>query len=331
MSSEGDFQEFADLKSQEQSHVKKSYRKWFGIGTNSRCFDPLGPLLNNHEDSNFGKQCRQIYNKDSFTTDLFESQKSVDVEQFVADLEANEYEYWKLLRTCLNGDCRIFSLHQPLNKSLKSFLYALLKAINPNCVLEDVAMSERNKEGGEVQVGSDGVDNVGGGEVQVRGNRKESDEDRIVKEHRPSLDSSGTKELTVCNDPAVPVVGESAIKASSPHQPQPTQTVKPSPPQPSNNRRRRSNDLPNSPPHNNRVPEFESPVKNPTSKKPKDKNGEREKKDDEQLAQKEYPKSYYHSKAKSNYDSRALNKNSDSQGRRDDFSQRTAHNRRTRF
>ena len=332
MSSEGDFREFTDLEAQDQSLVKRSYRKWFGASQHSRAVVSTGPLLNSQEDSNFGNQCRQIYRKDPFATELFESRKAVDVEQFVAELEANEYEYWKLLRMCLSADCRLFSQYQPVNKSLKSFLYALLKAINPECVLEDLPTGEGDKGGDGPKVGSEAAEAVEEGELVVGPVQAEGGTGEAAKEQRQSLDGSGKKETASCIEPGMTGTDEPNVKAPAAAESQQKQAVKPGTAQPHSNRRKHSHERNQTPPQKSHVPEFESPVKNPTTGKFKDKDDAREKNNGNQVAQKEYPKSYYQSKGKSSfYDSREYNRNSENQGRRDDYNQRNAYSRRTRY
>ena len=101
--------------------------------------------MNSNEDSNFCKVRKFIFEKTDFNSELFESKKTVEVAEFISYLEDNEYEYWKLLRLCLNKDCGIFNCYKPKNKSAQSFLYSILKSINPNCLLEERSIVELNE------------------------------------------------------------------------------------------------------------------------------------------------------------------------------------------
>lgn len=137
--SQGSFNEFAGVEEQSTNFVQNQYRKWFGLpALENREQSKDNIQLNVSEDLNLANQNFEIFGRSEFYVDFFESQKAVLVDQFVADLEENECEYWKLLRLSLNSQIDIF---HPKNSKLSkvnkeefsdSFLHSILLNINPN-------------------------------------------------------------------------------------------------------------------------------------------------------------------------------------------------------
>lgn len=148
--------------------MQEQLKGWLGVNRFSntekqnRAPAVLESEIEGEKKNAFGVPIHHIFTANEELIDsLFNSQKEVSADAFLHDLTHSECEYWRLLRLCLMNDLTLFQQSdnaatgtETVNSqvSSKTFIFSILKKLNPNVHRSESIESKREESQQEMLV-----------------------------------------------------------------------------------------------------------------------------------------------------------------------------------